>query len=366
MERTILSIDGGGVRGVIPLACLVKLEQETGRPCREQFAMIAGTSTGAVIAAGLALGISARGLLAFYRNLARLAFDRLSWWQVLLNLGNHRYRSEFLAATLDELGARRSLNSLPLDILITATNTESGVTDFFVRDGPGNASKWGTMMLRDAVLASIAAPTYFPAHTATVQGQTYTWTDGGVGVHGNPCYVAALEALSYSADKYPRGETRLLAFGTGRTPNRIDAPQAHLLEWVQWSLTEVLQDSAEWQSYVTHERFGRSGELDFRRYQLEMSNDVMDQLGVEVPSGVDVAQIHLDDVWAMELLERIGRAFAERIDFNDPDGLVLASRPEGDARAGEAPPPGSYPSQIRLRLPVDSPGSPQFERAPHH
>jgi patatin-like phospholipase/acyl hydrolase len=57
--KTVLSIDGGGVRGIIPLACLVRLERLHGAPCREQFDLIAGTSTGAVIAAGLALGVSA-------------------------------------------------------------------------------------------------------------------------------------------------------------------------------------------------------------------------------------------------------------------------------------------------------------------
>ena len=73
--RTILSIDGGGVRGIIPLACLVRLESRLGRPCREIFDMAAGTSTGAVIAAGIALGVSARGLLALYRELATEAFQ---------------------------------------------------------------------------------------------------------------------------------------------------------------------------------------------------------------------------------------------------------------------------------------------------
>src|SRR3990170_311703 len=176
-QRTILSVDGGGVRGIIPLACLVRLESKLGRPCREIFDMVAGTSTGAVIAAGVALGVSARGLLALYRELAREAFERLPWWQILLNGGNHRYRNDFIARTLNEMGAQIPLNDLPIDVLITAKNTLSSRTDFFVRDQPGNAARWGRLSLRDAVLASIAAPTYFPPHQASLAGEDYVWVD---------------------------------------------------------------------------------------------------------------------------------------------------------------------------------------------
>jgi patatin-like phospholipase/acyl hydrolase len=70
------------VRGIIPLACLVRLESRLGRPCREIFDMAAGTSTGAVIAGGIALGISARGLLALYRELATKPSNDLPWWKV--------------------------------------------------------------------------------------------------------------------------------------------------------------------------------------------------------------------------------------------------------------------------------------------
>lgn len=161
--KKILSIDGGGIRGIIPLACLVELEKIHRKPCQEIFDMVAGTSTGALIAAGVALGISARGLLALYRELAKHAFERLPLHQILFNLGNHRYSNTFIANTLHEIGADRPLNSLMVDVLITAKNLETSRTDFFVKDGPGNAGHWGTMSLVDAVLASIAAPTYFPA-----------------------------------------------------------------------------------------------------------------------------------------------------------------------------------------------------------
>jgi hypothetical protein len=326
MTRSILSIDGGGVRGIIPLTCLVRLEAHSGKSSRDLFDMVAGTSTGAVIAAGIALGLSARGLLAMYREMAREAFQSLPWWQVLWNLGNHRYSNAFIAATLDQIGADKPLNDLPIDIMITAKNTLTSRTDFFVRDNPGNACLWGRLSLKDAVLASIAAPTYFPAHKTSIDGREHIWVDGGVGVAGNPCYQAAVEALYYSAGRYKPGETRLLSFGTGRRPHPIDAEKASFLQWGLWVLAEVLEDSADWQSYITRREYGSTGKIDFRRYQVDLAPDVMEELGVEIPVGVDVTKIGMDAVWAVELLEQIGRAFANTIDFDAPQGSELETQ----------------------------------------
>lgn len=329
--KTILSIDGGGIRGIIPLSCLVQLEAREGKPAREIFDMMAGTSTGAVIVAGLAIGVSARGMLALYRNLAASAFQALPFWKVMLNLGNHRYSNRFIEKTLLEIGADRTLNSLPVDVLITGKNTQTSRTDFFVRDHPGNAGLWGELSLKDAVLASIAVPTFFPAHQATLRGESHIWVDGGVGVAGNPCYFAAVEAIHYTAGRYPPGNTRLLSFGTGRSPHPIQAKKASFLQWAEWVLDELLEDAAEWQSFVTELEYEGSGRLDFRRYNLDLAPSVMEKLGVEVPPGRDVSQISLDSLWALDLLVEIGRAFAHQIDFDDPDGYFLRSSSNGGA-----------------------------------
>lgn len=323
--RTILSIDGGGVRGIIPLACLVRLESRMGKPGREIFDLAAGTSTGAVIAGGIALGISARGLLSLYRELAQEAFQRLPWWKVLLNRGNHRYEIDFIARLLTEMGASIPLNGLPIDTLITVKNTQTGRTEFLVRDQPNNSQQWGDLPLQDAVLGSIAAPTFFPPHAAQHRGHEHVWVDGGVGVAGNPCYQAAVEALFYSGDRFLPGETRMLSFGTGRLPHAIDARKANILDWGLWVLEEMLEDSSDWQTYITWREYGQAGRIDFRRYQLDLTPAVMQELGVRIPPGVDLGSMGMDAVWAVELLEQIGRAFADRIDFDAPGGLDLRS-----------------------------------------
>jgi patatin-like phospholipase/acyl hydrolase len=321
--RKILSIDGGGIRGIIPLSCLVALEIQEGKPCTECFDMIAGTSTGAIIAGGLALGVSARGLLALYKDLAKRAFEKLPWWKILANGGNHRYQNDFISQTLTDMGGDIPLNELPIDIMITGKNVRSGKTDFFVRDNSGNRGLWGEMPLKDAVLASIAAPTYFPAHSARIKGKPHTWVDGGVGVAGNPCYQAAVEALHFSDGKYQSGDTRMLSFGTGRSPHPIDAHGANLIDWGLWVLDELLEDTGEWQASITQREYDETNRIDFRRYQLDLAEDVMGIIGVEIPKEVDVSDIDLDAVWAIELLSEIGKAFADQIDFDDPDGLQL-------------------------------------------
>src|SRR5215217_4558516 len=75
-RRYLLSIDGGGIRGIIPATLLVALERATGRPARETFSFVAGTSTGAIIASALAADIPAQRVLDLYLRRAREIFTR--------------------------------------------------------------------------------------------------------------------------------------------------------------------------------------------------------------------------------------------------------------------------------------------------
>jgi hypothetical protein len=116
-----------------------------------------------------------------------------------------------------------------------------------------------------------------------------------------------------------------LTFGTGRSPHAIDAPRANIVQWAGWVLSELLEDAGDWQTYITRREYGLTGRIDFRRYQLDLTNEVMNLLGVHLPPGVDLGGIGMDAVWAVELLEQIGRTFADRIDFDAPAGLDLGA-----------------------------------------
>jgi hypothetical protein len=148
---------------------------------------------------------------------------------------------------------------------------------------------------------------------------------GGGGGGANPSYQAAVEAVHYSNGVYVPGQIEMLSFGTGRTAHDIDAHKASLLDWGLWVLAELLEDSGDWQTYVTRREYGGSGRVDFRRYQLDLVADVLDYLGVGVPAGTDLEDLGLDAVDAIDLLLDIGHAFADKIDFSAPEGLELFS-----------------------------------------
>ena len=104
-KKRILSIDGGGIRGIIPAAALVKLEATTGKRTSEEFDFVAGTSTGAVIAAAVAAGIQAVDILDLYLTRTKDIFAWRWWWPPDLwryLVKGYKYKSKSLHALLEE------------------------------------------------------------------------------------------------------------------------------------------------------------------------------------------------------------------------------------------------------------------------
>src|ERR1039458_9192408 len=106
-RRFLLSIDGGGVRGIVPALALARLEEITGRPARETFSFVAGTSTGALLAAAVAAGLPATQMVALYRDRTREIFSpRSPWNEIRRVLIAHKYNISALRAVReDEFGA---------------------------------------------------------------------------------------------------------------------------------------------------------------------------------------------------------------------------------------------------------------------
>ena len=164
-RRRILAIDGGGLRGVIPVCILASLEAHTGRAVREDFRFLAGTSTGAIIVAALAAGLPATEILKFYEEDASTVFARhwFTWAQRLVF--GRMYSTHALRAAIENRLPHEArgwlLNQVPNEILVTATKLRDGRPWFFVKDQPNNSSKTGAVPLLECVVASAAAPTYF-------------------------------------------------------------------------------------------------------------------------------------------------------------------------------------------------------------
>src|SRR5690348_9491987 len=138
--KRILSIDGGGIRGVIPASTLVKLEQQLGKPVRECFDFLAGTSTGALIAAAAAAGVPAARILEIYVKRAGEIFTPPKFIaQAKRLVTGYMYNPDNIRKVLvNEFGpaaAAWTLNDSPVRLLLTAKGIDTHPW-YFVRDNP--------------------------------------------------------------------------------------------------------------------------------------------------------------------------------------------------------------------------------------
>ena len=267
--RRILSIDGGGIRGIMPATVLAGLEAHTGRPTRDTFDFVAGTSTGAVLAAGIAAGVPAQRLVELYATRSRELFRRVPILSTARRIATGvTYDIGRLRRIIaDELGPASTwtLDDSPIDLLITAKRLSDGMPWYFVRDSPANSQRAGRVRLLDAVTASAAAPTYFAPWTIEGVGEL---VDGGIGVAGNPVYQACVEAFLYT-DAYRPEETIVVSLGTGRSPHR--SRPTWLWPWLGWLLSELLRSPAEQQTELVHRHWPS---VPFHRIDVELEDDI--------------------------------------------------------------------------------------------
>ncbi len=300
-RRYLLSIDGGGIRGIIPAIALMKLEQTTGKLSRDTFSFAAGTSTGALIAAALASGLPAPQIRNVYLNRARDVFTKGPFSDVKRFFSGHIYSIQKLLDLLaDVLPTARNwtLNDSPIDLLITAKRVRDGMPWYFVRDKPGlNSGQTGHLRLLECVTASAAAPTYFEPWKIAEIGDL---VDGGVGVTGNPVYQACVEAFFY--DRYKPEETTVISMGTGRFLFEQETPGS-LLSWLEWTIDDLLRSPGEQQTEIVWRHFPK--EMPF--YRIDPDLRAIDPALTE--------PIPLDDVGSVDKLRRYGEVFAEKIDW---------------------------------------------------
>jgi uncharacterized protein len=267
--KRLLSIDGGGLKGLIPAEALIAIESQldtlTGQslPLSDRFDLIGGTSTGAILAVGLALGLKAAELANFYIEFGKQIFTKVflpeRFW--------HSYPSGPLEQHLkDVFGEDTTLGSAKLrtNIVIVSKNVTQGTTWFFTNNPKG---KYFTnnrgLPLWQIVRASSAAPTYFPPQTISVpddggQPQEYEFIDGGVSSYNNPSMQVFLEATdpNYSLG-WPTGADRLLMLSLGTGFNTMTVPEGkaseyNLLDWARYAIAELMDDANLQQNVLMH------------------------------------------------------------------------------------------------------------------
>ena len=236
--RKLLALDGGGIRGILTLQVLIRMEEilreasgqgEDFRLCNF-FDYIGGTSTGAIIAAGLAVGKSARWLSEFYKEVGPAMFEKAFLLRRLTNF----YKSEPLAEKLQEVfGKETTLGSDALRCLLLVV-TRNVTTDspwpvssnpFAKYNDPSRPDDNRQIPLWQLVRASTAAPVFFPPEVVQWDpnnpSKAFLFEDGGLTPYNNPAFLLARMATVKQYNlSWETGEDKLLVMsvGTGAAP----------------------------------------------------------------------------------------------------------------------------------------------------
>lgn len=205
--KTILSVDGGGMKGYIPCSLLVELETRTGKSCHDLFDMFAGTSIGGVMACLFASGKTATDSLKFFTEDGPEIFSNTQFW----GRGGFiepRYKADTIEAKLQALLGTIKLSDLQKALVTVGFDLMAYAPCFFKTPAPDV-----DYLLWQVARATSAAQTYFPACDL---GDKLVW-DGGV-VANNPTACAVAEANKI----WPGEPLRILSLGCGQAARKSD------------------------------------------------------------------------------------------------------------------------------------------------
>jgi hypothetical protein len=294
-KNVAIAIDGGGIRGVIPARALMVVEKELKRSSHDLFQLSVGTSTGSIIAAGIACGLSAEKLYQLYLDLGSGIFKRTLRSRLWFSM---RYR--YPRTRLEE-ALRKNLGEICMgDLWKQKPSRPLVITSFdllqnrtrFLKSWKAEYEVWPVYK---AVLASAAAPTYFPV----IDGYL---VDGGVGSYNNPCYIAAYES-QFCLNWKPE-ETTLISLGTGRAPSGIshgDAARFFPMQWIAPLLDGFAHSADDQQVHLVDTLFPG---LDFRRFQVDLKTPIE----LDKPGEIPVLSEYGEQMGHMILEDKVDRA----------------------------------------------------------
>ena len=361
-SRKMLALDGGGIRGLMTARVLVRLEEllaegrggDSFRLC-QYFDYIGGTSTGAIMAAALARGMSAHELLDFYQDFGQQAFTKRNLFVRWKSL----YEDGELARKLKQVfGKHTTLEPEHLQCLLLVV-TRNATTDSAwpissnpaaLFNDPAASNCNLKMPLWQLVRASTAAPVYFPPEVIRVDPrhpeQDFVFVDGGTTPYNNPAFLMYRMASSPAYHLgWATGEKDLLivSLGTGYAPvlgTAADDPEQNLAAaaantlaatmnqaqvdqdvncrtvgrcshgpWLDLEIQDLVPRDAAHQPIPLERDLGR--QFLYLRYDAQLTREGLDQLGL---TDVDPKKVSkLDSTDGMADLLRIGEKVAGQI-----------------------------------------------------
>ncbi len=307
--KKILSLDGGGILGLMSVEILLKLERDLRKETNtstlllsDYFDMVCGTSTGAIIASCIAAGMSMEQILEFYINSGEEMFDKASFFKRL----RYEYEDEKLAEKIKKelnlaLGYSNSDTAATLGdkniktLLMMVLRNHTTDSPWPVSNNP--KAKYNqksrpdcnlNLPLWQLVRASTAAPTYFPPEEVTfargTQNEyTFTFVDGGVTTYNNPSFLAfeMVTAKPYNINwKTGVDELLIVSVGTGDTPKpwpELDPSDMNIIHYAKNIPTALMYAaSSGWDRAcrtIGYCRFGGEVDREFGTMVLTEQND---------------------------------------------------------------------------------------------
>jgi len=315
-KRRVLSIDGGGIRGIIPAIVLNYIEERTGKRIATMFDLIAGTSTGGILALGLTKRNSDSSindepeytcaeLVNFYRKHGKKIFSEYIPTAVddlLQPKFNPQGRQEVLKELLGEAKVEEALR----EIYITSYDIELRVPVFFTNnrqaeepDSLDSRKICRGFKMLEAAMATSAAPTFFPPYKLDTVHRTeegyYALIDGGIFAN-NPSSLAMMEAMiSYkrnTGEELQRTDTLVVSLGTGALTRKYkyrDVKNWGQLKWALPLLNVVLDGQSEAVAYQLYKLMVTEGEnRNYYRFQVSLSSDdAHDQMDNASPQNIE-------------------------------------------------------------------------------
>lgn len=219
----ILAIDGGGLKGTFSASALATWEHATGHRIVDHFDLIAGTSTGGIVALGLALGISAKNLLDFYKKRGPVIFPvtrlRSRIPQIARHLFMPKYSQEVLLKELEAAyyggGAPVVLKNSACRLVIPTYHAVAGASHTFRTPHHPDLTSDADTQAAHAALATSAAPTFFTAAKIANMIAESSYFDGGVWAN-SPIMAAIIEAVCFL--RIPLDRIDVLSVGTTDEP----------------------------------------------------------------------------------------------------------------------------------------------------
>ncbi len=232
--RIVLSVDGGGIKGVIPAMVLSEIEKRTGCSVSEFCDLMAGTSTGGIITLALTKDdgngnpvYKAEDMVDFYKKSGHRIFQRSMWREILSVNGylDGKYSVEGVESLLEEHFGYSLLGDSLVKLIVSSYNIQDRMPYLF----KSWENKFKNVPVKYVARATTAAPSYFEPALVTVENASKALIDGGIFLE-NPSVTAYAEAVKL----FPGDEIFVISCGTGKLNEPISYDEARKWGKAEW------------------------------------------------------------------------------------------------------------------------------------